>query len=175
MQILNSSLAATEFINALGIDLLRRLTKRGANTLLSPYSIQCALVQAYAGAEGETKTEMARVLHYSPDEVDIHRFFASLRDMVDATCRESGAAAKRLHTYLHPPPSLLCSPLRTGFSCKLGFNVRESFLNLLESVHQRRLSRWILLRIRSEQPNTSMPGLKSKHGSAFAIYSLPAR
>jgi serpin B len=75
----NSTLYATESINALGIDLLRRLNKPSANTLLSPYSIQCVFVQAYAGAEGETKIEMGRVLHYPSDEVDIHVCFAALR------------------------------------------------------------------------------------------------
>jgi serine protease inhibitor len=79
-----SHCVAAESINALGIDLVRLSNAPEKNTLLSPYSIQCALVQAYAGAEGETKAEMARVLHYPPDAADIHGSFAALSDMLDA-------------------------------------------------------------------------------------------
>jgi serine protease inhibitor len=35
--------------------------------LLSPYSIQAALAMAYACADIDTRAEMAKVLHSSPD------------------------------------------------------------------------------------------------------------
>ena len=54
---------AANAINALGIDLFRRTCRPQANALLSPYSIQSALVMAYAGAEGDTRAEMAKTLH----------------------------------------------------------------------------------------------------------------
>jgi hypothetical protein len=56
--------AATQAINALGLELLARGTEADANAVLSPYSIQSALAMALAGAAGDTRAEMARVLHY---------------------------------------------------------------------------------------------------------------
>ncbi len=67
---------ATEAINALGCELLAGTS---GNALLSPYSIQTALGMTYAGAAGETRTEMARVLHFGADEEALHRSFASLQ------------------------------------------------------------------------------------------------
>jgi len=49
-------------INATGIEILRDSSQPSANALISPYSIQCALAMAYAGADGETHEEMTRVI-----------------------------------------------------------------------------------------------------------------
>src|SRR5437870_6642290 len=54
-------------VNALGIDLLKKACRPDSNALLSPYSIQTALAMAYAGADGVTREEMAKVLHYPND------------------------------------------------------------------------------------------------------------
>ena len=63
---------AAAAVNALGIDLLKKTSRPDANALLSPYSIQSALAMAYAGAEGVTREEMAKVLHYPKDEAALH-------------------------------------------------------------------------------------------------------
>lgn len=67
---------AADSINALGCELLARTP---GNALLSPYSIQTALGMTYAGASGETRAEMARVLHFGGDEAALHRAFAQLQ------------------------------------------------------------------------------------------------
>jgi serpin B len=64
-------------INALGLDLYRVQPGDG-NLLLSPYSIQDALAMTYAGAAGDTRAEMQRVLHYPADDTAIHGGFAEL-------------------------------------------------------------------------------------------------
>jgi serpin B len=89
---------AADAINALGIDLLHQSAKPGANALLSPYSIQSALVMTYAGAEGDTRAEMAKVLHYPESDAELHRSFAALRkaleDVTQKSVREAEQAQK---------------------------------------------------------------------------------
>src|ERR1035441_1887647 len=64
-------------INALGLDLYR-IQPGDGNLLLSPYSIQDALAMTYAGAAGDTRTEMQRVLHFPADDTALHGGFAEL-------------------------------------------------------------------------------------------------
>lgn len=57
---------ASEATNALGSELLTEALPPNTNALISPYSIQSALVMAYAGAAGVTKEQMAATLFYPP-------------------------------------------------------------------------------------------------------------
>ena len=80
--------------NQLGVDLHRRLATGEDNLCLSPYSIQSALAMTFAGAEGETKTEMARVLHFRANEEKIHASFASLQRGLEELAKNSAALAE---------------------------------------------------------------------------------
>jgi serpin B len=56
--------AAVASMNEFAIDLYRAVAaEEGGNTVVSPYSVTFALGMIYAGARGETATEMAGVLH----------------------------------------------------------------------------------------------------------------
>jgi serpin B len=80
---------AAAAINSLGIDLLQRTGKPDANALLSPYSIQSALAMAYAGADGATRDEMAKVLHYPKDEAKLHLSLSALQKALDEAAQQS--------------------------------------------------------------------------------------
>lgn len=55
--------------NAFAFDLYRAITaKERDNLIFSPYSIWLAFSMLYAGAQGETEAQMARVLHFLPQE-----------------------------------------------------------------------------------------------------------
>jgi serpin B len=53
-------------------DLFRAAAADGENTLLSPYSVAAALTMTYAGARGQTATEMADVLGITLDQDRLH-------------------------------------------------------------------------------------------------------
>ncbi|HEY1786386.1 MAG TPA: serpin family protein, partial [Pirellulales bacterium] len=53
---------------------------RRGNLFFSPYSISSALAMAYAGAEGETAAQMAKVLHFPSPAARVHPDFQSLRE-----------------------------------------------------------------------------------------------
>ena len=76
-------------VNQLGLDLLRRAGAPAENALLSPYSIQVALAMTYAGADGATKAEMSRVLHFPTDDAILHASFAALTHaLADAVAQQ---------------------------------------------------------------------------------------
>ena len=73
--------AAGQAIDAFGLDLYKAL-QAGAggssNMFDSPFSISTALAMAYAGARGETASQMADVLHLSGDPASIAEDFGTL-------------------------------------------------------------------------------------------------
>lgn len=60
-------------------DLYRRLCNSEGNLFFSPYSISAALAMAYAGASGDTRTQMAKTLYFSSHPNSIHAEFAKLQ------------------------------------------------------------------------------------------------
>jgi serpin B len=75
-------LAATA-TNDLAVDLHRQLATGNENLCVSPYSIESALAMTFAGADGETRSEMARVLHFPSDASAVPASFASLQHSLE--------------------------------------------------------------------------------------------
>src|SRR6201982_1666252 len=75
-------LAATA-TNQLAIDLHRQLATGNENLCVSPYSIESAMAMAFAGAEGDTRIEMARVLHFPNGGNAISASFPSVRHSLE--------------------------------------------------------------------------------------------
>src|SRR5437870_1405033 len=76
-------------INALGLDLYRQQIKSAGNgnVVLSPYSIATVLAMTYAGADGDTKAEMHKVLHLPADQATSNAAFHALADELAETVR----------------------------------------------------------------------------------------
>src|SRR6266498_434328 len=58
----------TDENNAFALDLYQSLHSRNGNLIYSPYSISLALAMTYAGARGETESQMAQTMHYLPQD-----------------------------------------------------------------------------------------------------------
>jgi serine protease inhibitor len=63
---------------AFALDLYQKLRTIKGNLFFSPYSISTALAMTYAGARGNTETQMAQTLHFTPDQSALHPAFAAL-------------------------------------------------------------------------------------------------
>ena len=64
--------AVVEGNNAFALELYAKLRQGEGNLFFSPYSISTALAMTYAGARGETKLQMAKVLHFSLPSEELH-------------------------------------------------------------------------------------------------------
>lgn len=121
---------AANAINAFGVDLLRQAAGSSANVLLSPYSIQSALAMTFAGADGDTRVEMAKVLHYPPDDAEVHRSFAALRKALEETVHQSEEYARNMRGFATNDPITLTVANRLfGQS---GYDFRSEFLSLVK-------------------------------------------
>lgn len=125
---------AASAINALGLELLTRGSAPGQNALLSPYSLQAALAMTYAGADGETLAEMARVLHYPDDEAALHRSFADLRARLEAMTRASEERLQRSKERGGPADPVILTTANRLFGEK-SYQFRTPFLELTASSH----------------------------------------
>jgi serpin B len=120
---------ASQAVNELGMDLLSRGTAAGDNAVLSPYSIQSALAMTFAGADGETRTEMARVLHFPSDESELHESFSALRKSLDSLVQSSAANTERERKYGSAAEPLTLAVANRLFG-QQGYEFREPFLTL---------------------------------------------
>ena len=125
---------SSQAVNALGLDLLAKGADAGGNALWSPYSIQSALAMTYAGAAGETRAEMGRVLHFPADSADLGRSFAALRKALDQVTRHTAEQAKRAKEYGGPGEPVLLTVANRLFG-QQGYAYREAFLAEMRDSH----------------------------------------
>jgi serpin B len=123
---------AADAINALGVDLLRQSGHPGANALLSPYSIQSALAMTCAGADGDTRTEMGRVLHYPENDAEVHRAFAALDMALDDVMQKSVKEADQTQQRGGRVDPIILTTANRLFG-QTGYAFREPFLDLVKS------------------------------------------
>jgi serpin B len=70
--------ALAQDVSVFGLDLYHQLRRSEGNLFLSPYGISAALAMAYAGARGNTETQMASTLRYTSPQDILHASFAGL-------------------------------------------------------------------------------------------------
>ena len=123
---------AAKAINSLGIELLAKISKPDQNALLSPYSIQSALAMTYVGADGVTRAEMARVLHYPTNDTELHGSFAAMQRALDEVIQKSKASSEETRHYgaTNDPITLTVANRLFGQS---GYDFRPAFLDLVKT------------------------------------------
>ena len=76
--------AVVEGNNAFAVDLYGQLGKQNGNLFFSPESISTAFAMAYAGASGETATQMAATFHFTLPPDRLHPAMGALLDHLNA-------------------------------------------------------------------------------------------
>ncbi len=132
--VMNAAAADTDTaagaINHLGLDLHRRLAKPGENLCLSPYSIQSALAMTFAGADGATRDEMEKVLHFPKGDA-IHASFAALNHGLADVAKKTTELAAQAKKYGGPGEPIALNIANRLFG-QSGYEFREPFLSLLK-------------------------------------------
>src|SRR6266705_7218901 len=126
----NSDIAATA-TNQLAIDLHRQLATGNENVCVSPYSIESALAMTFAGADGETRSEMARVLHFPNDGNAVPASFASLQRSLEEMSVKTADLVKEAKRFGGPSEPITLNIANRLFAQK-GYDFRQAFLSLVK-------------------------------------------
>jgi serpin B len=119
--------SAATATNQLAIDLHRQLATGNDNLCISPYSIQSALAMTFAGAAGETRTEMARVLRYPNQGDAIDASFASLQHSLEQMSANTAEIAKESKRFGGPSEPITITIANRLFA-QSGYDFRKPFL-----------------------------------------------
>src|SRR6185295_6723941 len=92
---------AAKATNELAVDLHRQLATGDQNLCISPYSIESALAMTFAGADGETRTEMARVLHLTKD-AGVPASFSTLQHSLEEMSAKTAELVKQVKKFGGP-------------------------------------------------------------------------
>src|SRR5438093_3303723 len=122
---------AAQATNELAVDLHRQFATGNENLCVSPYSIESALAMTFAGADGETRREMARVLHFPSDASAVPASFASLQHSLEEMGVKSAEIVKESKRFGGPSEPITLSIANRLFAQK-GYGFRESFLTLVK-------------------------------------------
>ena len=130
MRAADANLAATA-TNEAGVDLYRRLATGDGNLCLSPYSIENALAMTFAGADGKTHEEMARVLHFSTNDDALHGSFGALqRELEEMAAKSAKQIADSKERGGAQQPIVIT--IANRLFAQKGYDFREKFLALVK-------------------------------------------
>jgi serpin B len=121
---------AAKATNELGVDLHRQFATSDENLCISPYSIDSALAMTFAGTDGETRSEMARVLHF-PNGEDVPASFSTLQQSLEQMSVKTAELAKNSKKFGGPSEPITLNIANRLFAQK-GYHFREAFLSLVK-------------------------------------------
>ena len=126
-------LAATA-TNEFAVALHQQLATGGNNLCLSPYSIQSALSMAFAGAEGDTRAEMARALYFPNEGNAINASFAALQGSLDEMAKKTAQIAEESKKRGGPSEPITLLTANHLFA-QAGYDFRDPFRDLVKKFY----------------------------------------
>src|SRR6266487_5820275 len=121
---------AAKATNELAVDLHRQLATGDENLCISPYSIESALAMTFAGADRETRMEMARVLHLTNGST-VPASFAALQDSLEQMSAKTAELVKESKKFGGPSEPITLNIANRLFAQK-AYAFRETFLSLVK-------------------------------------------
>jgi serpin B len=121
---------AAKATNELGVALHRQLATGDENLCISPYSIESALAMTFAGADGETRTEMARVLHLINDGT-VPASFTALQHSLEEMSAKTAALVKESKKFGGPSEPITLNIANRLFAQK-DYAFRPAYLSLVK-------------------------------------------
>src|SRR6266700_711749 len=100
---------AAKAANELAVDLHHQHATGNDNLCISPYSIESALAMTFAGADGNTRREMARVLHFPTDASSVPASFASLQHSLEEMSAKTAELVKQSKKFGGPSEPIMLS------------------------------------------------------------------
>jgi serpin B len=122
---------AAKATNQLAVDLHRQLATGNDNLCVSPYSIQNALAMTFAGADGDTRTEMAHVLHFPSEASAVAASFASLQHSLEEMSAKTAELVKKSKEFGGPSEPITLNIANRLFAQK-DYDFRQDFLSLVK-------------------------------------------
>jgi serine protease inhibitor len=121
---------AARATNELAVELHRQLATGDENLCVSPYSIESALAMTNAGADGETRTEMARVLHL-PNDGGVPASFSALQRSLEEMSAKTAELVKQSKKFGGPSEPITLNIINRLFAQK-GYAFRDTYLSLVK-------------------------------------------
>jgi len=122
---------AAKATNEVAVDLHRQLATGNENLCVSPFSIESALAMTFAGADGETRMEMARVLHFPSDASAVAASFASLQHSLEEMSIKTAELVKKSKEFGGPSEPITLNIANRLFAQK-DYDFRQNFLSLVK-------------------------------------------
>jgi serpin B len=122
---------AAKATNEFGVDLHRQLATGHENLCVSPFSIESALGMTFAGADGDTRTEMARVLHFPSDASAIAASIGFLQHSLEEMSAKTAELVKKSKEFGGPSEPITLNIANSLFAQK-DYDFRQSFLSLVK-------------------------------------------
>jgi serpin B len=122
---------AARATNELAVELHRQLATADENLCVSPYSIESALAMTYIGADGETRTEMARVLHFPTNDTGVPASFSALQHSLEQMSAKTAEIVKQSKKFGGPSEPITLNIANRLFAQK-GYAFRADYLSLVK-------------------------------------------
>ena len=111
--------SAVDGNTAFALNLYQKLKDHPGNLFFSPYSISTSLAMTYAGARGQTETEMAKVLHFNLTQTNLPIAFGTLMERMQKIQRWNRITLTTANSIW----------------CQQDYRFTETFLNLIRKYY----------------------------------------